>query len=146
MLHYIISWLVFTISVFDCVDSLLLESDAFRLIAFACNALQFPCYLFSSLVGIFPEYRGIQNKKNLSNRSYNSVICCHKTKLLWSILNKTQQRGIPKRLVDKYGQKPVYKVTYISETYWKEWPKLQYFTLDRFLFTADVVTKSCSAK
>ena len=34
---------------------------------------------------------------------YNSVICCYKRKLFWSILfvNKPQRRGISKRLFDK---------------------------------------------
>ena len=115
------------------------------------SAFQLTFYLFSSLVKSDLEYRGIQSKKifyRLSNSSCNPVNCCNKRRFFRSIvlLSKSQQMGILQRLVDKCSHLFICKSLKQTFRYHSKWLLLQYFTLDSFLFTADLATTSSSTK
>ena len=67
--------------------------------------LSFSFFCFSAL--FCQKYWVIWSQKETfyrpSNRQYNSVICFSKWKCFWSVLflNKSQQRGIPQKLLGK---------------------------------------------
>ena len=62
------------------------------------NSIRLP---FSPYSSFLPQIFQNIGEFGPSSSSYNSVICCYKRKFFWSILlNKSQQRGIFKRLLD----------------------------------------------
>ena len=72
------------------------------------NTLQLFCYLFSSLVKTFPEYRGIRCKKYFTDHRLATTIQLvvdirGDFSGLFFFLKKSQQKGIPQGLVDKYS-------------------------------------------